>query len=152
MNYKDTEPYKSAFLKNWPVNGICGIVFNRFYRLEIHSLISWNFRPSLWTVAAMEEGTILVYCCPSIFSLTSLTRKLKAVKELYLGWKLPVHAITVLCTLNVFDYEISLSCEKVRKHHREPLFGHGNTFGRGLPVILRYRQCVCLGGGGWIVL
>ncbi len=39
MNYKDSEPYMSAFLKNWPVNGICGIVFNRFYRLEKHSLI-----------------------------------------------------------------------------------------------------------------
>ncbi len=44
-------------------------------------------------------------------------RKLKAVKELYLGWKLPVvHAIPGLCTVNVFDYEISL--RKFRKHHR----------------------------------
>ncbi len=40
-------------------------VFNRFYRLEIHSLIGWYFQPSLWTVAPMDEGTILVYCCPS---------------------------------------------------------------------------------------
>ncbi len=30
----------------------------------------WYFRPSLWTVAPMDEGTILVYCCPSTFSLT----------------------------------------------------------------------------------
>ena len=71
MNYKDTEPYISAFLSNWPVNVHCGIVFNRFYRLEIHSLIGLYFRPSLWIVAPMDEGTILVYCCPSIFSLTS---------------------------------------------------------------------------------
>ncbi len=24
----------------------------------------WHFRPSLWTVAPMDEGTILVHCCP----------------------------------------------------------------------------------------
>ncbi len=29
----------------------------------------WYFR--LWTVAPMDEGTILVFCCPSTFSLTS---------------------------------------------------------------------------------
>jgi hypothetical protein len=62
--------YMSAFL-NWPVNRLCGIVFNRFYRLEIDSLSGLYFRPSLWTVAPMDEGTILVYCCPSTFSLTS---------------------------------------------------------------------------------
>jgi|688.fasta_scaffold503836_1 hypothetical protein len=59
-------------------------------------------------------------------------RKLKAVKELYLGWKLPVHAKPGLCTLNIFVYGIFLSCGKFRKYHREPLFRHGNTFGRGL--------------------
>jgi hypothetical protein len=37
---------------------------------------------------------------------------------------------------NLFDYEISVSCGKFRNHHREPLFGHGNTFDRGLPVVL----------------
>ncbi len=36
----------------------------------IHSLVG-IFWPSLWTVAPMDEGTIFVYCCPSIFSLTS---------------------------------------------------------------------------------
>ncbi len=46
MNYKDTEPYMSACLYNWPVNRICGIVFNRFYRLEIHSLIDGIFDPA----------------------------------------------------------------------------------------------------------
>ncbi len=46
-------------------------MFNRSYRLEIHSLIGRYFQHSLWTVAHMNEGTILVYCCPSIFSLTS---------------------------------------------------------------------------------
>ncbi len=36
----------------------------------IHSF-GWYFRPSLWTGTPMDEGTILVYCCPSSFSLTS---------------------------------------------------------------------------------
>ncbi len=71
MNYKDTEPYMSAFLQNWPVNGLCGIVFNRFYRLEILFTHGCYFWPSLGTVAPMDEGTILVYCCPSTFFLTS---------------------------------------------------------------------------------
>jgi hypothetical protein len=63
----------SAFLLNSPVNRLCGIVFNRFYRLEIHSLSGLYFQPSLCTVTSMDEGgTILVYvyCCPSSFSLT----------------------------------------------------------------------------------
>ncbi len=62
-------------------------------------------------------------------------KKYKTIKKLYLDWKLSVHAIPGLCTLNIFDYEISLSCGKFRKHYREPLFGDGNTFGRGLPVL-----------------
>ncbi len=61
--YKDTEPYMSAFLWNWPVNERCGIVFNRFYCLEIHSLSGLYFRPSLWTIAPLDEGPILVYSC-----------------------------------------------------------------------------------------
>ncbi len=46
MNYKDTEPYISAFLSNWPVDGLCDIVFNRFYRLEIQSLMDGIFDPA----------------------------------------------------------------------------------------------------------
>ncbi len=49
--------------------------------------------------------------------------------------KLSVDALPGLCTLNIFEYEISLSCGKFRSHHREPLFGHGNTFDRGQPVV-----------------
>jgi hypothetical protein len=56
--------------------------------------------------------------------------------------KLSVHAIPGLCTLNIFEYEISLSCRKFRNHHQEPLFGHGNTFDRGRPVVLPLRDCV----------
>ncbi len=54
----------------------------------IHSF-GWHFRPSLWTVAPMDEGTILVYCCPSSFSLTSspLTPLSKPnVHSLYRQW------------------------------------------------------------------
>jgi hypothetical protein len=40
----------------------------------------------------------------------------------------------VYITYSIFDYEIFLSCGKFSKHHREPLFGHGNTFDRGQPV------------------
>ena len=42
MNYKDTEPYMSAFLLNWTLR----IVFNRFYRLEMHPLMVSIFNPS----------------------------------------------------------------------------------------------------------
>ncbi len=54
MNYKDTVPWMSSFLENLPFNGLCGIVFNRFYRLEIHSLMVGIFDPAceqlpLWT-------------------------------------------------------------------------------------------------------
>ncbi len=47
-----------------------------------------------------------------------------------------MHVLPGLCTLNIFEYEISLICGKFRNHHREPLFGHGNTFDRGRPVSL----------------
>ena len=40
-------------------------MFIRFYRLEINSLSGLYFRSRLWTVTPMDEGTILVYCCPS---------------------------------------------------------------------------------------
>jgi hypothetical protein len=50
---------------------LCGIVFNRFNRLEIHSLMVGIFDPTCELLSPMDEGTILVYCCPSTFSLTS---------------------------------------------------------------------------------
>ncbi len=51
-----------GFSLSWPVNRLCGILFNRFYRLEIHSLSGRYFRFSLWTVAPMDDGTILYLC------------------------------------------------------------------------------------------
>ncbi len=51
MNYIDTEPLLSAILWNLPVNGLCGIVFNRFIDCRyIHS----------WFVCSTQ----LVNCCP----------------------------------------------------------------------------------------
>ncbi len=50
-----------------------------------------------------------------------------------------MYALPGLCTLNIFEYDISLSCGKFRKHYREPLFGQANTFGRGLPVLSAYH-------------
>ncbi len=50
--------------------------------------------------------------------------------------KLSVHGLPELCTLNIFESEISLGCRKFRNHHRKPLFGHGNTFDRGRPVVV----------------
>ncbi len=35
-----------GFSLSWPVNRLCGILFNRFYRLEIHSLIVGIFDPA----------------------------------------------------------------------------------------------------------
>jgi hypothetical protein len=36
----------SGFFENRPVNRLCGIVFNRFYGLEIHSLMVVIFDPA----------------------------------------------------------------------------------------------------------
>ncbi len=54
----------SAFLENLPVNELCDMCFNRFYRLDIHSLMVGIFDPAC-------ELLPLVYGCPSTFSLTS---------------------------------------------------------------------------------
>ncbi len=47
---KTPNPKCQLFFKNWLVNGLCGIVFNRFYRLETQSLMV-----GIWTQ--------LVNCC-----------------------------------------------------------------------------------------
>ncbi len=65
-------------------------------------------------------------------------RKLKAINELYLGWKTVCACYTSIVYIKyvwIWDTpEIPLKCGKFRNHHREPLFGHGNTFDRGRPV------------------
>ncbi len=46
MNCKDTEPYMSAFLLKLTCYQTLRHVFNRFYRLEIHSLMVGIFDPA----------------------------------------------------------------------------------------------------------
>ncbi len=48
---KTPNPICRLFFKIYLLTEFAALVFNRFYRQEIHSLIGWYFRPSLWTVA-----------------------------------------------------------------------------------------------------
>ncbi len=59
------------FFKIDLLTDFAAFVFNRFYRLEIHSHMVGIFDPACEMLPPMDEGTILVYCCPSTFSLTS---------------------------------------------------------------------------------
>jgi hypothetical protein len=57
-----------------PVNRLCGIMFNRFYRLEIHSLMVCIFDPAYellppWTKELYGTCVLLPLYCT--FSLTS---------------------------------------------------------------------------------
>ncbi len=67
MNYKDTEPLMSAL--SWPVNWVCSIVFNRFYRLEIHSLMVGIFHSAceLFPPWMMELYLCTVAPLPSLW-------------------------------------------------------------------------------------
>jgi hypothetical protein len=69
MNYKD--------------NRLCGILFNRFYRLEIHSLMVCIFDPACdllppWKKELCFTCVLLALYC--IFSLTSFTSPLPNVQ------------------------------------------------------------------------
>ncbi len=73
MNYKDTKRYVD-FSFSWPVNRICGILFNRFYRMEIHSLMVCIFGPACELLLPwMKElyGTCVLLPLYCTFSLTS---------------------------------------------------------------------------------
>ncbi len=58
MNYKDTEPYVGFSLSRL-VNRLCGM-FNRFYRLEIHSHIVGIFGPAC---GLLPSWTKELYLC-----------------------------------------------------------------------------------------
>ncbi len=57
-----------GFLQNWPVNRLCGIVFNRFYRLEIPSLMVGIFDPAC---ELLPPWTKELYLC-TVAPLSSL--------------------------------------------------------------------------------
>ncbi len=64
MNYKDTKPYMSAFLSVDLLTDFAAFCLTDF--IDWRYIQGLYFRPSLWTVAPMDKGTILVNCCPSI--------------------------------------------------------------------------------------
>ncbi len=68
--------WRETSMDEWTIktpNPICRLFFIDQLRHCIGDTFThgWYFRPSLWTVAPMDKGTILVYCCPSTFFLTS---------------------------------------------------------------------------------
>ncbi len=56
------------------------------------------------------------------------------VKKLYIGWKLVVLEKYLVCVHKYIELWDIPRWQDIRKHDREPLFGNGNTFDRGLPV------------------
>ena len=91
MNYEDTEPYMSAFLLNLHVNGLCGIVFNRFYRLEIHSLMVGIFDPACellppWTKELYSTCELLPLYLLSALPPLSHTKCTVYTDNVWWGW------------------------------------------------------------------
>jgi hypothetical protein len=74
---KTPNPICQLFFKIDLLTDIAAFCFTDFTDWRyIHSLVG-IFDPACdWTVAPMDEGTILVYCCPSIFSLPSSKTKM----------------------------------------------------------------------------
>jgi hypothetical protein len=68
---KTPNPVCWLFFKIDLLTDFAALCLTDFIDWRYNLLIGLYFQPSLWTVAPMEEGTILVYCCPSSFSLTS---------------------------------------------------------------------------------
>ncbi len=64
---KTPNPICRLFFR-WPVNRLCGILFNRFYRLEIHLLMVCIFDPACELLPPMDGEELYfctVECCPS---------------------------------------------------------------------------------------
>ena len=55
----------SAFLSVDLLTDFCGILFNIFYRLEIHSLMVCIFDRALNCCTHGQRNYVLVYCGPS---------------------------------------------------------------------------------------
>ncbi len=57
---KTPNPICRLFFKNWPVNRLCGIMFNRFYRLGMHSLMVGILDPAC---ELLPQWTKELYLC-----------------------------------------------------------------------------------------
>ncbi len=58
-----------GFSLSWPVNRLCGYLFNRFYRLEIHSLMVDIFDPAC---ELLPPGTKEIYLCTVLLPLYTI--------------------------------------------------------------------------------
>jgi hypothetical protein len=67
MNYKDTEPYISAFF-----NRLCGILLNRLYRLEINLLLVGIFDPACELLPPWTKEPYLCTVAPLLYLLSDL--------------------------------------------------------------------------------
>ncbi len=67
INYKDPDPKCWLFLKIDLLMDFAAFCLTDFIDCGDTFTHGWYFRPSLRTVAPMDEGTILVYCCLSTF-------------------------------------------------------------------------------------
>jgi hypothetical protein len=68
MVYRINEWHQTLYVGfsfNWPVNRLWGILFNRFYRLEIHSLMVCISTQLVNCCPHRRRNyMVLVYCCP----------------------------------------------------------------------------------------
>ncbi len=72
MNYKDTKPYMSAFLSVDHVNRLCRILFKRFYRPEIHSLMVCIIDPTCELLPPWTKELYLSTVAPLLYFLSDL--------------------------------------------------------------------------------
>ncbi len=70
MNYKDNKPYMSAFFKLTCKQ--CGILFNRFYRLEIRSLMVGIFDPACELLPPWTKELYLCTVATLLYLLSDL--------------------------------------------------------------------------------
>ncbi len=61
-----------GFSFSWPVNRLCGILFNRFYRLEVHSLMVCIFDPACELLPPWTKELYLCTVAPLLYLLSDL--------------------------------------------------------------------------------
>ncbi len=73
MNYKSYQTLYVGFSFSWPVNRLCGILFNRFYRLEIHALMVCIFVPACELLPPRKKELYLTCVLLPLYCTFSLT-------------------------------------------------------------------------------